>query len=342
MATDGQAAAPAAQATPEAKIAAMLNAENAPPPKEDAAPPADEIADPTGERAVEGDSPPAGEAPAPEDQQEEEKGAVAEIPLEQLEAIELEVKEWEKDGKERTQKKRTIKELREGYMRLDDYSRNVQDVAKQREKLGEESRQAIDGERNKYVQDLVVLQATLEATVAPELKDVNWNQLAASDAFEYVRLQNRSNQINQAKATIQARIKEVMDKQAADNQAATRERAQKARAALEQNIPGWNDALYQSLMKAGETYGYKAEEVGSWLDPRSLQVLHDAYQFRQSKEKLTPPPASKKVVVPPKVIRPGAASTQTVKSQQNQEAMKRLQGSGRINDAAAVIASRLR
>lgn len=341
MATEGQAAAPAAQTTPEAKIAAMLNAENAPPPKESAAPPADEIGEPTGERAIEGDSPLPGEAPPPEGEQTEEKGAVAEIPLEQLEAIELEVTVKGDDGKD-VPEKLTIKELREGYMKAKDYSRKTAEVARQREELGEKSRQAIEGERNKYVQDLVVLQATLEATVAPELKDVNWNQLAASDAFEYVRLQNRANQITQAKATIQARIKEVMDKQAADNQAATRERAQKARAALEQNIPGWNDALYQSLMKAGETYGYKAEEVGSWLDPRSLQVLHDAYQFRQSKDKLTPPPASKRVVVPPKVIKPGAANTQSVTQRQSQEAMKRLQGSGRINDAAAVIASRLR
>ena len=116
---------------------------------------------------------------------------------------------------------------------------------------------------------------------------------------------------------------------------------QEARQTLEKDIPGWSDDLYKTLMTAGTEYGFKAEEIGSWLDPRSIKVLHDAYQFRQSKAKLTPPPASKKVAVPPKALRPGTVNTAPAK-QANADAMKRLNGSGRIADAAAVIASRLR
>jgi hypothetical protein len=186
------------------------------------------------------------------------------------------------------------------------------------------------------------MQATLFDAIAPELKNVDWNQLAATDAFEYVRLKNRADQIATANAAIQAKIKEVTDKQTAEQRQATQARAAKARERLEQDIPGWNDGLYQTLIKSGNDYGFTAEEVASWVDDRSIKVLHDAYQYRQSKVEKKPVPVVKKVTIPPKVLKPGGAPVQSAAKQKSEEAMKRLNKSGRIEDAAALIASRMR
>lgn len=339
-------AAPAAS-DPIAAIDAILAKENPAPPRAAQTAPDDDVAEPTGERDVEGGDAPNNEETAPPadeptaDAAADDKPAMAEIPLEQLEAVELEVTVKGEDGKD-VSEKLTVKELREGYMKDKDYRKKTAEIARQREELGEQTRQAIDSERTRYIQELQIMQATLLETAAPELKNVDWNQLAASDAFEYVRLQNRANQIAQANKAIQDRINEATAKQQAEQKAATAKRATEARAKLEQAIPGWSDALYQELIKAGEPYGYKPEEVGSWLDPRSLQVLHDAYQFRQSKVVKTPPPAAKKVVIPPKTLKSGASEPNAAKRQQVNDATKRLQNSHSIKDAAALIATRIR
>lgn len=337
---------PAAPADPIAQISAILAAEKAPPSKEQQEPQTDpdaaDLAEPTGEPQLEGGDAPEQAASEPQPEAAPEKGnaseerpAMAEIPLEQLEAVELEV------VVQGNKEKLTVKELREGYMKGKDYSLKTAELARQREEAESKTRQALDSERSNYLQQLQALQATLMQTVAPELQNVDWNNLAATDAFEYVRLKNRADQIGQANAAIQAKIKEVTDKQLAEQRAQVQERAQKARQTLEADIPGWSDELYKTLMNAGTEYGFKAEEIGSWLDPRSIKVLHDAYQFRQSKAKLTPPPVTKKVSIPPKALKPGTVNANAAQ-QQKVEAMKRLHGSGRIADAAAVIASRIR
>lgn len=343
-APQGQAAPAAAASGPIARISAILAAESAPPPQA-ADPDAEGLAEPTDNRQVEGaEQEESGasqeqQAEASTDESEnasaEDRPAMAEIPLEQLESVELEV------VVQGNKEKLTVKELREGYMKGKDYSLKTAELARQREEANEKSRQAIESERSAYIQQLTALQATLMQTVAPELQNVDWNNLAATDAFEYVRLKNRADQIANANAAIQSKIREATEKQSAEQRAMVQKRAQEARQTLEKDIPGWSDDLYKTLMTAGQEYGFKAEEIGSWLDPRSIKLLHDAYQFRQSKAKLTPPPPTKKVSIPPKALKPGNMNTNVAK-QQTVDAMKRLSGSGRIADAAAVIASRLR
>jgi hypothetical protein len=93
-------------------------------------------------------------------------------------------------------------------------------------------------------------------------------------------------------------------------------------------------------MKTGiENYGFKPEEVSSWVDPRAIKLLHDAKQFRELNT--TKPVVNNRVVTPPKVIKPGAASTVTQSQKLQESSMKKLQTSGRIEDAAAVIRARL-
>ena len=260
---------------------------------------------------------------------------MAEIPLDQLEAIALDVKTKGEDGKDVVEKL-TVKELREGYMKGKDYSRKTAEVARQREEVGEKVRQAIDSERTQYQQNLQQLHNFVIDSVAPELKDVNWNQLATDNPMEYVRIRNRADQITQVLANIESKQKEVSEKQKGEVSQARQKAAIEARTKLESEIPNWSDELYHELMKTGEAYGFKQGEVGSWVDARAIQVLHDAHQYRLLKAK-TP----LKVVVPPKVVKPGATQSLTQAQARAGAAMKRLQPSGRVEDAADVIASRM-
>lgn len=327
---------------PVLRIQALLDAESAPPEQAPAAPaaapeqaPAQPEAQPVGDAPAEPNKQVEGETATTEDAR-----AVAEIPLDQLEAIELETTYKGEDGRDITEKL-PVKALREGYMRQKDYQRKTAEVARQRDAVGEQVRQALESERSVYQKNLQDMQAVLLETAAPELKDVNWNDLAANNPFEYVRLRNRADQIAQALSAVQAKQKELTAKQQTEQDAARQKLAAKARETLEADIPGWNDGLYQTLMKSGEKYGFKPEEIGTWMDPRAIKLLHKAHQFDQLQAEKSAPPSDKKVVVAPKVVRPGTPTNVSQRQQQEQGAMKRLQTSGKLDDAAAVIRSRL-
>ena len=352
--SEGQAAPAAALNTPVpgdvvSRIDAILNAEKPQQPQKQAKEPVQQAEPEAQEEQVEAqpNRQVEGEEPQEESQQEqteqneqtEQPREMAEIPLDQLEAIELEVKVKGEDGKDVVEKP-TVKELREGYMRQRDYQRKTAEVARQREEVGTQVRQAVESERKQYQESLVQMQALLLETAAPELRNVDWNDLATNDPLTYVQRRNRADQIAQAQSAIQARLKEVTDKQIAEAEAAKKQAALKAVETLEKDIPGWNDNLYQELIASSKQFGFKPEEVANWIDPRAIKLLHTALKAQKAAPQK--PSAEKKVVVAPKVVKPGAAAAQTQAQQRHAEAVKRLQKNGTVEDAAAVIAARIR
>lgn len=346
QAPQNQRAAP----DPIMRIQALIDAERAPAPQtqaaapqlgdapqQDAQPAADAEAPAGPNKQQEGDSPEAAEGdPAGGDSNPQP----LEIPLDQLEAVELEVTIKGDEGKDVVEKL-PVKELKLGYMRQKDYQRKTAEVARQREAVAEEVTKGVTAERTKYAQDLGQLQEMVVELVAPDLKNVDWDNLATNDPFEYTRLQHRANKVSQALSAIQARRTDATTKQQAEQKQALQNQALKARETLENDIPGWDDALYQTLMKSGSNVGYKPEEVATWVDPRAIKLLHKAHLYDQLKAGEKAPSADKRVVTVPKAIKPGPTQQTSQRQQQEQGAMKRLQGSGKIEDAAAVIRSRL-
>ena len=336
------------QQTPDvvSSIAAMLAAERTPPPapaqKAETPPPA--APQPEPQQPQPEAQPAPQEAPAADNAQVEGAQPAAEdappqieLSEDQLEAIELEVKQWGKDGK-RVPVKQTIKELREGYMRLDDYSRNIQEVARQRDEVPQKIREGIEGAQKQYRTELQQLETLVQQSAAVELQGVDWNHLAANDPAKYVQLRNRADQFSSALNAIKAKQGELDAKAKQEQGEAEKKAAREARAKLEAEIPGFNDDLYREVMKAGEEFGFKLEEVAQWIDPRAIKLLHAVHEYK----KLKPGnPEAKKVVVTPKVVKPGPASTVTPAQKRQTEAMERLSSSGRIEDAAAVIRGRL-
>jgi hypothetical protein len=352
MAEPQPAPAPAAPAAPQTgdlrgipdpvlRVQAILNAEREQP-AQPKAPQAQE--QPSAQPAQPDEEAPAGPNKQVEGEEAppEDAPATAEIPLDQLEAIEIEVTRKGDDGKDVTEKQ-PIKALKEGYMRQADYSRKTAELARQREQLREETRKAADAERVKYVTELQTMHDLVTSTAAAELANVDWNDLAVNNAFEYVRLDNRRKQITQTLDGIKAKQAEVLSKHRAEQETIRRESATKAVQQLEQDIPGWNDAKYQELMKAGiERYGYKQEEVASWVDPRAFKLLHKAHLYDQLQAEKSAPAPDKRVVAVPKVVRPGAAQTVNQAQQREANAFKQLRTSGKIEDAAAVIRQRMK
>jgi len=342
--------------TPVQKIQALIEAdrqpEQAPAPAAAAPtpPPAPEAPAPQGEPAPAQAAPEAPAEPAAEpqpNQQPEGKEAKAdgpthEIPLDDLLSIPLETTVKGDDGADVVEKI-PVKELQQGYMRQKDYSRKTAEVARQREAVSEEIRKGVEGERAAYFQTLQTLQDVVISSVDTELKNANWNELAANDPATYVRLDNRRKEMDRVLGELTSKQQEVIRQRDAERAKVRREQASKSVEVLEKKIPGWNDTLYQKLMKTGQDYGYKPEEVGEWVDHRAFEVLHDAFQYRQLKATQKPdaPLKDNRVVTVPKVVKPGAAAPATAAQNRESEAMKRLQSRGTVADAAAVIKARM-
>ena len=224
-------------------------------------------------------------------------------------------------------------------MRQQDYQRKTAEVARQREQAQESIRQGVATERAQYLQQLQTLKAVVLEAAAPELKDVNWTDLSTNNPFEYVRLQNRQNQLNQTLQNIDAKAAEVMGRQQADARQAAAATAQKTWATLQSDIPGWNETVYQEALKAGESVGYTAAETAQWLDAKAIKLLHELSTLR--KLQASKPSVDKKVVNVPKVVKPGAQPNASPQVARRNETLQRLNKSGRVSDLAALLADQM-
>lgn len=267
------------------------------------------------------------EEPVPEEPVEQK--AALEIPLDQLEEIELEIAEGEK---------LKIGELKKGYLRQSDYTKKTQEVAAQRAEAENLVKSRVEAERTQYQAALAQLSAMTLQTMEPELKEWFSNpskksQLAAEDPATFVRLSNREREIREAFAAIEAQQKAVESKKEAERRQSLQESARKAREELESSIPNWSETLVSTLRQTAEkVYGLKPDEIDGWTDARMVKMLHDAHQYRAIKDSK---PSDKKVVPVPKVVKPGA--TQNTDASAKAEAFSKLRKSGRLEDAAQAI-----
>ena len=105
-------------------------------------------------------------------------------------------------------------------------------------------------------------------------------------------------------------------------------------------LPEWQETqsrqkLSSEIKDYALSQGYTSEEIGSLIDHRSLMTLYKAMKFDKAS---SPNVVNKKVKNKPKVIRAGSPRTKSEAGKQKHTAkMKRLQGSGHVDDAASIL-----
>jgi hypothetical protein len=230
-------------------------------------------------------------------------------------------------------KKVSLKDLESGYMMQADYQRKTAELARAREQLTTEVQQMIEPERQAYVQNLNILQQAVLGLSAPELQNVNWEQLAAEDPAKYVQLTAKAQRVQQTLQHIQAQ------QQQAEAQARQKAAEQSKRMLSDpiQGIPNWGAEVYQSLINEGsKMYGFTPEEVAQVVDYRMIKVLHDAQQYQ--KLKAAKPIVEKKVTAVPKVLKPGTPAVQgDIQAKQDKEVFQKLKKTGDLRDAASAF-----
>ena len=297
---DDQAQAVESQESPENALLAALDTS---PPEEN-----EEI-----EAAAEGEE----EQQAQEEPQEEEKPAVDQ-------KFRVKVKN---DSGEDEERDLSLEELAAGYMQSADYTRKTQALAAQEKQRQDEVFKAVQQTTQQAMQQLQALQGVVIQTAAPELQNVNWQQLAMEDPARYVQLQARQQQLSQVLGAIQAEQQKLTQQQ---EEAVRQQREQAMKHSLDylsKELPGVNlKEVAPKLKEAGKKYGFSEEELSGFTDGRAIHLLHDAMKWRELQT--AKPKALQKVVEAPKVIKPAAPQPRKT----NQAAMDRLRKTGRASE----------
>lgn len=238
------------------------------------------------------------------------------------------------EGGAKEVKRYSLNELKAQRMMQADYQRKTAELARQREEVQEKIRQGVSDQQKQYMQALETQQKLVWSFIAPELQTVNLDQLTNDDPAEYVKVSNKLNKLNQAIQGIQAEQQRLMQQEREHLEKVV---LPKAAEVLQRDIPNWGPELQRSITRtAVDKYGFTPEELATVVDPRHIKVLHDAHKLHEIRAQK--PIADKKVVEKPKVLKPG---TKQPASKGEGEDFKRLQKTGRFEDAAAVILKRL-
>jgi len=231
----------------------------------------------------------------------------------------------------------SIGEIKKGYLRQADYTKKTQELAAEREKLGSLETAKVEI-RNQSLNEIGKIKHQL-ATHWKYNFDINWQQLAQDDPYEYAvkkeqaaAFEGQVQQIAQLENAMKAENERVERETFAANQ-------QRAREEIVQKFPEFgNKETATPILKGMTKYlsdnGFSKDEIEGIADSRVLSILYSAYKAQATAQAV--PAAKAAIADKPKISKPvnrPHGNTASV------SAAKAFEASGSIEDAAAYIGS---
>ena len=269
-------------------------------------------------------------------QQQDEQGEEQQKEGEQSEPEEF---EYEFEGEKYVLPK-ALKPLTEAQMRQADYTRKTQEIAEHRRILDENAKmlhaaQAFQQVANKEFQELAVIDGKLG-----QFNALDWAKLWESDPVEAGKLRIMRDELKDSRERLASQLGQKQQEFAQAQQQHQREVIARGAEILRQRIKGWSQELAQNVHSNAAQYGFTEAELGTVVDPRLVEMMHDAYQFRAMKQANI---AAKKVSQAPRVIKPGAAIGGNIQKNVAVKAQAdKLKRSGSLEDAAGLLLARWR
>lgn len=227
-----------------------------------------------------------------------------------------------------------VEGLKKGYMLERSYRQKTAQIAREKESVQAKIKEAVEQRQKEYEEKLALAEQVIWHTLAPEIKNTDWNKLAAENPAEWAQRYQRVQAINSTLAAVQAERRKFDDARADEQKKALEKHIQESRDTLSREVTGWSDELYKKILKTGVEYGFTAEEMKAMTDHRAVKVLNDARQFRELKAK---PIVEKKVVEVPKVAKPGAGDKPDPNAEKVSKAREQLRKTGKTRDAEALM-----
>ena len=277
-----------------------------------------------------------------EESEEEEEAEEAEEESEETDGEEEELYAVTVNGEEQAV---TLDELLSGYSRQSDYTRKTQEIASERKGMEELQQQynshvaQIQQERQQYVEALTNMISS-QGSELEQYSNIDWDTLRESDPIEYVTAKEQYREAQERVQGMQYQQQQAAQAQQAEMTKAHHQVVQAERGKLVEALPEWGDPDKQKELSAGlQSYardqGFSQQELNNLVDHRSVLVLLKALQYDKLQNSDV---KSKKLKNKPKVIRSGTGTTSKGTSKSKRAAkMKRLQGSGHVDDAASIL-----
>ena len=239
----------------------------------------------------------------------------------------------------------SLDELLSGYSRQSDYTRKTQEIATDRKEMETLQQQynsevaKIQHERQQYMDTLTNIIAN-QGGELEKFANVDWDTLRETDPIEYVTTREQYREAQEKVQGLQHEQARAAQIQQAQNNQAQQQMLKVEKGKLVEAIPEWGDPdkqkdLSANLQSYAKEQGFTAEELNSLVDHRSVLVLLKAQKYDQLQKSNV---KSKKLKNKPKVIRAGSGTSTKGSSKSKRTAqMKRLRGTGRIDDATALL-----
>ena len=239
----------------------------------------------------------------------------------------------------------TLDELLKGYSRQSDYTRKTQEISEQRKQADAAVRQhlaEVGQIRNERQQYMHTLQNIIDNSGQQfdQFIDVDWDTLKETNPIEYVTKREEYREMQERISSLQQQQHAVAQKQAQDATTLHARTLNQEHHRLVEVLPEWGDPEKQrelgvEIRDYARTQGFADKEISDLIDHRSVLVLRKSMLY----DKLNASDIkSKKLKNKPRVVRSGkGASKSTEKRSIRAKSMKRLQQTGHVDDAAALL-----
>lgn len=228
---------------------------------------------------------------------------------------EPEYEEFEFEGQTLTVTAEQRKALEEGALRQADYTKKTQTVAEQRAEL--EAQQAeFEARRDMFSNVSQAEQAALNKLLSldarlSEYQGLDLAAIHARDPNQAAQIRYDMDALKEQREGAEQEFRQVNQQRTQAEQQEYAKQVEKAQQVLVEKI-GWNPEIQEQVFQGSQSeYGFKAEEIGSEVDPRVIEMAHDALQWRKHQKQLkaTQKADASKGVQPAKKVRGGSPQT---------------------------------
>ena len=238
-----------------------------------------------------------------------------------------------------------LDELLKGYSRQSDYTKKTQELSQQRRgmddlhKKWEAEIAQIGAERQYYVN---ALQSAMDGSLGQlnQFSNIDWERLKNENPLEYVTKRDEYRETQDNLKRYEAQQKEAVAAQNAANHESHQRMVQEEHGKLVEALPDWAEptkrqSLGEEIKAYAVSQGYTHEEIKGLVDHRNFLTLYKSMKYDKAS---APDVVRKKVKNKPRVIRAGSPRVKSdTDKAQRRKTMKRLQGTGHIDDASALL-----
>ena len=235
--------------------------------------------------------------------------------------------------------------VKDGLLMRADYTRKTQEVA--------EGRKVIEAKAQEMGQAMQTIQAMPQQFAAlssidaqlQQFAQADWQRFEREDPLGAIQAKQKFQDLQMQRGQLLGHMQQTHQQFTAYQQKQVQERMQAALPKIKEAIPDYGKEKIGQMRELAKSIGFTDQQLDQTFDAPPLILLHMALEGQKLRADMAKQQAQVKQQVeklPPKqVVRSGVAQTQNGGPQINQAAAARLQKSGKVDDAAAVLRSLL-